>query len=343
MRKERVRSTLILGLVLLLLMAVGGRTAYAAVTLKAVNFLPALHFGSSLFEEWGKEVEKRTNGVVKTNFFHEGTLVPPPQIYDSVSGGVADVGISLFAYTPGRFPVMEALDAPLDYEKAVSGSKAATEFYKKFKPKELDDTHVLMVSVGPPAMIHSKTPIRNLEDLKGKKIRTTGTSQRFIKELGAVPVALPPGDIYDSLSKGMIDGVMIAEEALISHKFYEVVPYTTASRKTNWSAGLFLVMNLKTWNAFPADIKKIITDVSEEWAVKWSKAWDDERTRAKDKLEKLGHKYVILTDAEQEKWVKKGVEPFFKSYAEYAKGKGLDGEKISLEVRSLMKKYGDQK
>ncbi len=46
---------------------------------------------SLLFDEWGKDLEKRTNGRVKVINFHAATLAPAAQTYDAVAKGISDL------------------------------------------------------------------------------------------------------------------------------------------------------------------------------------------------------------------------------------------------------------
>ena len=76
-------------------------------------FFPATHLQAQTAEAWAKEVEKRTDGRIKITMFHGGTLSKAAQTYEAVVSGVADIGMSVFAYTRGRFPLLEGLDLPL--------------------------------------------------------------------------------------------------------------------------------------------------------------------------------------------------------------------------------------
>ena len=73
--------------------------------LRYSTFFPPVHPIAKLADEWCKEIEKQTNGRVTFSFFPGNTLTPPTQTYDSVVKGIADVGSSLMAYSPGRFPL----------------------------------------------------------------------------------------------------------------------------------------------------------------------------------------------------------------------------------------------
>ncbi len=131
--------------------------------------MPSPH--SVLAEQWGKEIEKRTNNRVKITFFHGGTLAPPAQIYDSTVQGIADMGFSVLGYTRGKFPLTEVIDIPLGLKTGVTATKLINAYYKKFQPKEFDEVKVLYLHAHGPGLLHTtKKPVAKLEDLKGMKI-----------------------------------------------------------------------------------------------------------------------------------------------------------------------------
>jgi TRAP-type C4-dicarboxylate transport system substrate-binding protein len=118
---------------------------------------PAPHKNSLMCEAWCREVEKRTNGRVKISYFPGGTLTPPAQTYDSITTGITDIGMSVFNYTRGKFPVMDAINQPMGYKSAYLVTKLANEFYKKFKPKELDEVKVMYLHGHGPGIMHTKS------------------------------------------------------------------------------------------------------------------------------------------------------------------------------------------
>jgi len=184
------------------------------ITLKVANWFPIAHKQTPLLESWCKDVEKRTNGRVKVNYYPGGTLVPAVQSYDAVTKGISDVGNHVLGYTVGRFPLTEVLDLPLGYPNNTIPTKLANAFYAKFKPKEFDDVKVLWFHAQAPGIIHTKSkPVNKLEDLKGMKMRTYGSNAKLMSLLGGTPVAMPMTDVYDALSRGVADGLMCAYEA----------------------------------------------------------------------------------------------------------------------------------
>ena len=167
-------------------------------------FFPPTHAQGIAGANWAKEIEKRTNGRVKINVYAGGTLAKAPETYTAVTGGIADIGMSCFAYTRGRFPVMEAVDLPLGYPDGKTATRAANEFYKKMKPAELDDVKVLYLHAHGPGLLHTKKPVKTIADMKGLKVRSTGFSAKVVTALGGVPVAMAQPATYEALQKGVV-------------------------------------------------------------------------------------------------------------------------------------------
>lgn len=308
------------------------------IKLNYSNFFPAPHKNSVLAGEWAKEIEKRTNGLVKITLFHGGTLTPAATCYDGVTKGLSDIGFSVLSYTLGRFPLSEVIDLPVGYKSGTAATKLINAFYKKFQPKELQDTQVMYLHGHGPALVHTnKKPIKTLEDLKGVKIRGTGTVAKIIGALGGTPVAMPMPETYDALSKGIAEGVMCPIEALDGWKLAEVLKYTTQSYPTAYTIGFFVVMNKDKWNSLPPDVQKIIGQVNDEFVVKQAKVWDDIDVAGLEVAKSKGVQTIPLSKEEEAKWVK-AVQPMFEDYVKRMKEKGLPGEEALKFCQEELKK-----
>jgi|YelNatPaOPRAMG01_1025707.scaffolds.fasta_scaffold02592_18 TRAP-type C4-dicarboxylate transport system substrate-binding protein len=288
-------------------------------------FFPAPHKNTVLATQWAEEINKRTNGRVKITMFPGGTLTPADKCYDGVVKGLSDIGMSVVSYTRGRFPLTEVIDLPLGYKNGLAATKLINAYYKKFKPKEFDDTKVLYLHAHGPGILHTKKPVKSLEDLKGMKIRSTGTVAKIVSALGAAPVAMPMPETYDALQKGIAEGVMCPIEALEGWKLGEVVSSTTLNYGSAYTIAFFVVMNKEKWNSLPPDIQKVFEEVSEEWIEKTGKGWDEIDQSGMEFVKKRGNAIIALTKEEDERWVK-AVRPVLDDYVKAMKEKGLPGE-----------------
>jgi TRAP-type transport system periplasmic protein len=308
-----------------LLIPSGAYAQQKVITLNYSNFFPAPHKNSMLSEAWCKEVEKKTNGRVKITYFPGGTLTPAPQTYDNVVKGIADIGFSVFGYSRGKFPMIATMDAPLGYKSGLQATRLLNEFYKKFKPKELDEVQVMYLHAHGPGILHTKKPVAKLEDVKGLKIRAQGTVVPIVQAIGGAPVGASMPETYDALRTGVVDGSMAPYEALQGWKWGEIITSTTECYGIAYTATMFVVMNKNKWNALPPDIQKIIEGVNAEWAEKQGKLWDEIDKEGKDFSLKRGNKAIALSKEEDAKWATT-VRPIMDKYAAELKGKGLPGD-----------------
>lgn len=299
--------------------------ASAQVKLNFSNFFPAPHDNSKIMEEYIKEIEKRTNGKVKITYYPGSTLTPAAQTYDNVVKGIADIGESCFAYTRGKFPLLETLDLPLGYKNGVQATNLANAFYAKFKPKELDEVKVLFLHAHGPGILSSKKPIEKLEDMKGKKIRATGLAAKIVAALGAAPVGTTMPETYDALRTGVADGAMAPIEALKGWKWGEVVGSTTQNFGSAYTTAMFIVMNKGKWNSLTPDVQKVFEEVSKEYIVKQGQVWDKADKEGYEFTKARGNKVIALSKEEDAKWAAK-VKPLLEEHIKTLKAKGLPSD-----------------
>lgn len=296
------------------------------IKLNWANFFPAPEPHSLTIEAWGKEVEKRTNGRVKTTFFHAGTLAPADQIYDSTVKGIADIGMSCFTYTRGKFPLTSVIDLPLGLQDGVTATRMANAYFKKFNPKECDQVKMLYVHAHGPGLIHlTKKEVQTLEDLKGLKIRSTGLASKLVLALGAAPVGTTMPETYDALRTGVAEGATAPIQALKGFRWGEVIKYTMLNYGSSYSTGFFVAMNKKKWEALPPDIQKIFEEVSAEWIEKTGALWDSTDKDGEKFILDRGVKIVPLSKEEDARWAA-AVKPLQTAYVDEMKGLGLPGE-----------------
>jgi TRAP-type transport system periplasmic protein len=310
------------------------------VELTYSNFFGPAHKNAELSVEWGKEVEKRTNGRVKVTVFPGGTLTPANQCYDGVVKGLSDIGMSCLAYTPGRFRLTEVIDLPLGYRNGIEATRLINIYYKKFKPKEFGDVQVMYLHAHGPGIIHTKKPVKTLEELKGTKISCTGLSAKIAAALGAVPVAGPMSERYDAIQKGVSEGGMFPVESLKGWKLAEVVNYTTQNFGSAYTTGFFVVMNKDKWASLSPDIQKIIEQINEEWILKTGQAWDAIDREGYQVAAARGIKIIKLSKSEDERWHKL-MQPILDKYVKISGDKKLPGKEAldfcQKELKKLQK------
>ena len=325
----------------------GAGNAFAAdkpIQLKLASFQPPSSKTSEEFKKWGQLLEKETGGKVNVVLYTGATLAKSRDTYDAVVNGIADIGWTLSGYTRGRFPLSEVVALPLGFRNAEHATRVICDLYDKFPEiqAEFKDTHLLWLSPGNLRQIHSKTPIRNLEDFKGMKVRVPGSEAPNVKALGGIPVSMPGPDVYQALERGVIDADFHPWESAHTYRWYEVIKYHTQADL--YCGGLFIcAMNLNTWNKLPDDVKKVIDKYSGRYgAIEISaiRMWDQWDVYYKEWLKKNTKNEIIeWSDAEKAKAQNLMKDALVEKWVANAEAKGAPGRKILDECMKLIQKY----
>jgi TRAP-type C4-dicarboxylate transport system substrate-binding protein len=298
-------------------------------------FFPPSHIQYLTAEAWAKELENRTNGRLKITLYPGGTLTKAPQVYDGVVNGVSDIGMSCFAYTRGRFPLLEGLDLPLGYPNGMTATRIATEIARKYNPAEIADVHVLYIHAHGPGLLATKKGVRHLEDMQQLKVRATGLSAKIVDSLGGTAVAMSQPETYEALQRGVVDATFCPIETLKGWKQGEVVNSVTDTSVIGYTTSMFVVMNKDKWENLADDIKEIVTKVSDEWVDKHGQAWDDADAEGRVFIGELGREIVPLSKDEQFRWKEK-VQPILQAYIAATEEKNLPGKELLEEIQSRL-------
>ncbi len=310
------------------------------IKLKGANYLPVTHPMSVLSGWFCDEVKKRTNGRVEITYHPGGTLLNPVKMYDGVVTGITDLGFSHIQYTRGRFPVTEVFDLPHGFPSGWAATGVVTDFYNRYKPKEWDDVQVLYLTTSGPIILQTiSKPVKTLEDIKGLKIRAVGQMSDIIKALGGVPIPLEMPDVYDSLRRGVIEGVTVDLSTLKYWKFAEVTKYVTADWQLGTGITFYWVMSKRKWDGLPSDIQKIFIDVANEAREKQGALWDQMDIEGRDLFTSKGGQMIPLSDAEATKWIK-AVEPIFGDYKKNMVAKGQKEADVDGWVKYIKERTG---
>lgn len=311
------------------------------VELKLAHFWPATHpVETQLIQPWAKEINQVTNGKVKITSYPGETLLKANDVYDGVVKGVADVGVSCFSYTRGRFPVLEVFELPgITYESSRVSSKVAWETIQALNPKEVQDTKLLMVFTTGPGDLYTKTPVTKLEDIKGMEIRATGLSAKTLAALGASPVGMAQSEAYEALSKGVVKGNLGPDEVLQGWKQAEVTSHLTKTPFL-YNTLFFITINKAKWDALGPETQQAITQVNQKYFDQVAAGlWDQQNDAAlKWAVGQKGMKVIDLSPAESQRWITL-VEPIQKEYVNNMNAIQVNGQQILDSIKVLAAKY----
>lgn len=300
---------------------------------------------AEFYKAWIKKVEEATKGRLNIVFYPGASLGPPMEAYKMIESGTVDMGCVIPGFFPGRFPLTDVIQLPfLGLPSAVVGSRVYWDLYEKFPEvrKEYQGVKVLVLYSDSPTPIGSNKPIRIAEDMKGLKIRSlSGSPQEMIKALGGSPVLMPPGEIYTSMERNVIDGWMISWEACIGHRLHEVSKYFTTSNV--YQPALIFIMNENVWKKLPDDIQKSIDQhCGAAGSEFFGKEFDRFNKEGIEIVRKMKGKEIIPLSPEQvEKW-RAICKPIWDKWVAEMEAKGLPGKAVLGEAQKLVAKYTKQ-
>jgi TRAP-type transport system periplasmic protein len=287
--------------------SVAGLFAFAApasaqTTITFSTWVPMAHpINKYVFEPWGKEMEKATNGRVKMQFLPK-QIAAPNQHYDAVVKGQVDAAFSTYGYQPERFLPYLIAELPQLGDTAVNNGVALWRTHKALIEKAGIHKDVELLGVmthGPGMFHHAKKPIMTPDDLKGQKIRVGGDVPKAIVEaFGGVVISQPAPKSYEILSAGIADGIMFPSESLPSFKITQLVPNTTYVRGGLYSSSFWFAMNSQKWASLSkADQDAIRTISGEAFARFAGGGWDRADREGLDEIKKAGNKFQEVSPA----------------------------------------------
>jgi len=315
------------------------------VTLRLHQFLPPqANVPKLVLDPWADKIEQESGGRIKIERYAAMALGgTPQQLIDQATDGTVDIVWTLPGSTPGRFPSTEVFELPFMMTNAEATSRAYWDLFEKhMKDTEFKDVHILGVWVHGPGMFHSRTPIQEIGDLAGMKVRApTRIINALLGQLGATPVGMPVPAITEALSKGVIDGCVIPWEVTPSLKVPELVKNHTefGGDRALYTTTFVLAMNKAKYDSLPDDLKKVLDDNSgQEFAAFAGRTQAGADGPSRQIAVDAGNNIIEISAEKTEEW-KAAAQPVIDNWVAEMQGKGIDGQALLDEARALIDKY----
>jgi len=258
MRKHRV---LLGGLILFAITAflwgvVPGSVAAEKITLKFGHVLKMDHPYHKMALKFKSELERRNKNVV-VNIFPAKQLGNERDLVEGLQLGSVDISTITSALTAGFVPGFKVFSLPFLFSDANHLFRVMDSDIGEKLVGEMEKVGLIKLGYvyGGSRDLYSRMSISNLQELKGKKIRTM--ENRILIDawnaLGAIATPIPWGDVYLSLKQGVVDGGEGTGASYRSMRFFESSPhYTRVSYVFSWHN---FMISKKTWDKLPNDVR----------------------------------------------------------------------------------------
>ncbi|MDA0240396.1 MAG: TRAP transporter substrate-binding protein [Proteobacteria bacterium] len=305
------------------------------------RFVPPKHpFNVGMFIPWAKDVEKATNGRVKVEFT-AATLAPPPKQWNMVSKGIADAAMLANIFERNRLKLQSITQIPFGASSAEKRSVALWRTQKKYfdKAGEYKGMKALgLWTVSGANFYHTKKALTSVSDLKKEKMwAIAGIPNKMMTELGSVVVSVPGVDMFNVVSKGVVDGTVTSAYTLVAFKLMPYVKHITQiPGGFNANAFTFLFSE-KKWNGLSQQDKDAIASVSgERIAINAGRMVDTLDAKANELAKKNGIKFTTASPAFIAE-MKAKVGFVEANWLEAAKERGIDGPAALAYFQSQLK------
>jgi TRAP-type C4-dicarboxylate transport system substrate-binding protein len=277
-------------------------TAAQPITIKAVSAWPKTVWETQnfmrLLEIINQNLAKKFPGQVEMKYLGGPEIIPHAEQVEALRRGLVDMVFSATGYYTSVAPVAEGLN--LTYlPPAQERAKGIYSFYDQVHQKKVNAHFLGKLGTFLPFVIYLKKPV-NKADLTGLKIRTSGTHVPFIRNIGGLPVMTPPTDIYTSLERGVLDGLIWPAGLIKEWGWPEVIKYVLDEQF--YSTVCVVLVNLDTWKKLPKGVQETITaseiQAEQETEARAKKRWDDEWAWFKEK----GIQFIKLPEVEAKKF-----------------------------------------
>jgi len=219
--------------------------------------------------ELAKLVKEKTRGQLEVQVYPASQLGNDATVIGGVRGGTLDLMMAGSVNFAGLVPRIGALDLPFLFRGPEHAYKVLDGTVGQQMMKDLEAHNLKGLSwfeVGFRCITTKNRAVRSPDDVKGLKIRTTPNPSHIqaFRLLGANPVPLPLGELYQALESGAVDAQEHPIAITHSAKFYEVQKHLTMSRHAY--TAMPVVMNKTKFDALAPDLQTALVDAAQHAA-----------------------------------------------------------------------------
>lgn len=337
-RTHAARITLLVGLIAAAVATQAQAQPQSQTVLRLVTLSPPQSFLSAGFmKPWAQRMTEQSKGQLRIDVFDGMTLADNLNVIDRVKGDVINMAWGLQIYGGGKYVFTDVVSLPFIASTAESGSVALWRLYARgLLAREYDDIKPLILLSVPQQQVHTiSKAVQKLEDLRGLKLRAAAkVTTQIITALGATPISINVGEMYEALQRGTVDGTVMPWTAFPPFKLQEVTKIHVDAALGSSPAMIF--MSRKKFDSLPADVRKVIDDNSGEAATReFAKIWDGVQIKVRADVKALpGHTVVELPEAEFARW-RERLQPIREAWIKSVPGSDKIVDAYIAEVTKL--------
>lgn len=282
-------------------------TAFAQdIELTMSHYLPpVLGLHVDFLEPYARALETASDGRIAVDIQTAGSALGViTQQYDQTLDGLSDIAFGLHGIPRGRFACTQVVELPFLTDSVEEANDVLWGLFPEFLEQEHRGVHVLALMAHDPGVLATNgVRVEKPEDLQGLRIRVPSPFvAAMLEDLGAVPVGMPPGQVYENMQTGAIDGVVLPWAGLKEFRITEVT--TNAIEIGAYTTPFYFIMNEDTYGGLPDDLKAAVDGISGDALVSqfpdWWTAWG---AAGPGQITEAGGEVITPDDALRQSWI----------------------------------------
>ena len=226
------------------------------------------------YVDWAREIEKRTDGAIQFRIFFRNVLLPAGASLSGIRDAVAHVGTVDGGEVRDEIPAAVMLSRlSFGYTDYFVTALASTDISFNDPQIQAQWKKSGVVYAGghstPPARLLCVVPVKELGDLKGKRVRVVGpVHDRWVRSVGASPVEIPFRKALAGMNKGVADCAVGTVDDIASLRLWDVAKHATlVDLGVHWTGAQY-ALNADFWKALEPDHRRVLFDTIAEYVVK---------------------------------------------------------------------------
>lgn len=314
--------------------------AQDTTSLRVGDVYPAGHYiADALIKPWMSAVKERLGNRVDIQYFPAEQLGKGPQMLALTQQGVVDIGLIIPAFVPDKLPRSAVAELPGLFSDACHGTNAfwelATSGVLAQKDYAPNDIRVLIATVLPPYQIFLRTPIEGVDSFAGKKIYSTGGAKDLtVRRLKGVPTRMSTSEVYEAMSRGTIDGGLMAYGSAVAYRLPGLVKSATAGE--NFGSGVVTYgISRRKWEALPKEVREVLEETGKAVTAEACKTITKRADADIEKL-KAGGVTLVTMPASDRPVIDRELAGVAEDWAKELDGRNLEGAAVLSAFKSAL-------
>jgi len=303
------------------------------ITIKAISAWDKNHTGVvgdylPYIKRANEMLQAKYPGEVEIKYIGGPEAIPTKDQPEALRMGTVDMYYGTAAYYAGIAPAANCLKLSqlTSQEEKDVGADAILD---KIHREKLNATYLGALGSQLPFQLYTVKKVTSVGQLKGLKIRTSPMYVDFLKALGTTPISTSPGDVYQALERGVVDGFMWPLVSIRGYGWHEVSKYVVGP--SFYKVSHPLLMNAKKWDSLPKHIQEVLMEALRLEVITIDARTVEEIDNEYKELKKGGMGIIEFSRADTKKYLDM-------AYDEGWKGQLKMEEKYTKKVRKLLTK-----